>query len=300
MIEATLYGLPMYRVRVPQPQAPTSAVTSTVSTPQSTSVLGLQVVTVTIQPELEPRDTANGKYYSVGGEVWGGPGRPVQPRASVSITGPQLAGGAAAQEPSTAHGALLVDGGYVDEAGFDPHITRPITDVRLPEPAFHAAGWFPAKPFSVNRFGGADRLVMVAGQYNSQGNVERLYHDTTLNVYYSHSDDFTPPAILQADSWQYDSQLYFEVHAFDRSGVHRVAVTYNDGQGYWRTVDLSSDNLGRYWNGALDAPPDRIQYFIQAVDNAGNVAMSANKGLFFEPSSEHYTTFLPLVLREHR
>jgi len=219
--------------------------------------------------------------------VWGAPGRPIQPRATAPVTGPA---------EFTAHGALLVTSTWRTETNFDPLIARPITDVAQPEPDFDVTGWFPAKPFMLNRFGGRDRLVLVAGQYNSALGVERLHDNAELTVYYSQSDDFAPPAIVDVQALQSENRIHFEVRAFDPSGLHRVVVAYDDGYGEWRTMDLIPDRLGTMWSGDLSTSPGRLSFFVQAVDEAGNVSIGANKGLFFEPSFPH-TVFLPLVLR---
>jgi hypothetical protein len=288
MIEATLYGLPMYRVAMPSSQrtAEMDMVSATVSSPQSTAAEALMTVDVTIQPALTRRDTADGSYYSVGGEVWGAPGRPIQPRATAPVTGPA---------EFTAHGALLVTSTWRTETNFDPLIARPITDVAQPEPDFDVTGWFPAKPFMLNRFGGRDRLVLVAGQYNSALGVERLHDNAELTVYYSQSADFAPPAIMDVQALQSESQIHFEVRAFDISGLHRVVVTYNDGQEKWQTIDLAPDRLGTLWSGDLSTSRGWLSFFVQAVDEAGNVAIGVNKGSWFTTPS--YTVFLPVVLK---
>ena len=38
----------------------------------------------------------------------------------------------------------------------------------------------------------------------------------------------------------------------------------------------------------------QLSYFVQAVDGAGNVTVTANKGLFFTPTR---TLYLPLIMR---
>jgi len=92
--------------------------------------------------------------------------------------------------------------------------------VVLPEPDFDATGWFPAKPFLVNRFGDRDRLVVVPGQYRQQGGVERLYNDLELLVYYSEdsNEDFLPPVIWDVQvEWMTDT-LHFKGRCVGRGG----------------------------------------------------------------------------------
>jgi hypothetical protein len=82
----------------------------------------------------------------------------------------------------------------------------------------------------------------------------------------------------------------------DDSGVERVVVAYSLGDGEWRSIDLAYDAGADRWYGelALDEG-ESVSYFVQAVDGAGNVVSSDNKGFFFEPVT--YEISLPLVLR---
>ena len=102
-----------------------------------------------------------------------------------------------------------------------------------------------------------------------------------------------PPAIwaIMADE---SNSVHFEVIASDSSGVRKVVVTYEEGDGEWKTVGLSRGNMGNHWTGDLDASASDLRYFVQAVDWAGNVALAANKGLFFGPPPGE--VFLPLIL----
>jgi hypothetical protein len=48
----------------------------------------------------------------------------------------------------------------------------------------------------------------------------------------------------------------------------------------WRFLDLAR-GTGSVWGGGASVSGERIEYFVQAVDRAGNVAVSTNKGLLF-------------------
>jgi Tol biopolymer transport system component len=48
----------------------------------------------------------------------------------------------------------------------------------------------------------------------------------------------------------------------------------------WRFLDLQRDSGGT-WGGSASTTGTRIEYFVQAVDSSGNVAVSTNKGLLF-------------------
>jgi hypothetical protein len=185
------------------------------------------------------------------------------------------------------------------------------------EPAFEADGWFPAKPFMINRFGERDRLVIVAGQFNREGNVERLYSEMELAVYRSTSDDYAPPVIWEVNVEPVDGGWEFDLLVTDNSGVQRVVVTYEGHS--WRTLDLTQQGVSNRWQGTLSGIGDSVTFFAQAVDKAGNVALETNKRLFFTSQTQNpqmvggitewplslprvgntHLPFLPVVLREY-
>jgi hypothetical protein len=317
--ESTFYGLPMMRVSVPTPHfTPRSAVgeqgqSFSIGEPIYFDNI-LAGITATVQADLEPHVTLSGTYYSVDGEVHGAPGRPLQPRTSAIITGPTT--------HAAGHGVLLLEGQYIDIHPFDPRITRPVTDVTLPEPFFGASGWFPARPWFLNRFGGTDRLVTVLGQYHglpedgtaqrifkmsqwSEG-IERLYTSLDLLVFYSmDEEDFMPPVIWDVMTYQgssagdqtYLDRVFFEAVVSDESGVHRVLITFSLGDGRWQTVDMHRLPGTSHWFGSIPTPPGPLHFFVQAVDGVGNVAIDGNKGLFFEGPQSY--VYLPIVLRDY-
>ena len=82
--------------------------------------------------------------------------------------------------------------------------------------------------------------------------------------------------------------------ADDRSGIVRVVVTIDRG-GVWQSYDLTYDPSLDRWTGEIDGLTGRVNYFVQVVDSAGNIALSENKGAFFEPID--YSAYLPIVLK---
>ncbi|RLC61196.1 MAG: hypothetical protein DRI48_11025, partial [Chloroflexi bacterium] len=290
-IEATLYGLPMYRVSVPTPggrmpsQAP--ATVELLSPVQGTA---LSTVTISLTPDLQPTTTPDGDYYAVNGETQASPGRPVQPVTRTVL--PEFAG-------MTPHDALFLSGRISSRADFDPLISRPVTDTALAEPAYEYAGWYPIKPFTVNRLGDPPRLVVVpAWYYGDEANgIEKLFHEMTFEIYYAAEgeSDFAPPSVWEVKGVVLKNTAIFRVLAQDDSGVERVIVTYSEDGEQWQSSDLNYDSDSGYWKGLLTGLSGQVSYFVQAVDQAGNVGVSVNKGLFFEP--EEHTIYLPLVLR---
>jgi len=296
LIEATLYGLPMYRVSVPNPgaqaQSKEEALVGSLAAAQATA---LSVVPVSITPTLQ-LVTATvdadlvGNYYSVEGEIQASPGRPVQPRTSQDL--PVYSG-------MTPHGVLFLSGSIVDVANFNPLISRPMTDTTLSEPTYDNPAWFPIKPFTVNRLGDADRLVVVPAQYrgSESSGIERLFQQMDFDVYYADEgqSDYVIPDIWKVDGQSFLGKANFQVQAADDSGIVRVLVTYSNDGLHWQSIDLAFNSLTGQWEGEVVGMSKTASYFVQAVDVAGNVSMTANKGLLFEPTL--HEIYLPIVIR---
>jgi hypothetical protein len=233
-----------------------------------------------------------GYYYTADGETHASPGRPTQPLISVDLEDiPQ-------QKP---HAALLWSGHIVNLFDFDPLISRPVTDTALSEPAYDSLSWYPSKPFIVNRLANPARLVVVPAQYQGteQSGTEKLFQKMEFDVYYAHEqeDDFVVPDILKVEALTVQDATSFQVEVEDESGVERVVVTYAEDGEHWQSQDLIYDSLSGTWKGGLIGLSGEVSYFVQAVDGAGNVSMTANKGFFFEPT--RLEVYLPLVLRNH-
>lgn len=316
LIESTLYGVPTYRVNVPVPldatatsadqpadevgtaslaDEPSASIQSTLETDQS----GLTIESLTVTPTLTPIHTADGTYYVADDGAQPMLYRPLQPRVSVDVG---LAG-----SDALAHGALFLGGSYHDISHFDPAITMPVSDTTRYEPQWIYTGWQPGALERLNQFhtpdGIKERLVLILGQFLHTGTVddhvegiERLYDEADYAVYYSTSDDVTPPTVQsvlasrEADTvlqsaagaaLQQTSVLRFVVNVGDASGVERVVVVYTDGSGTWESVELAYDAALDAWTGEVLGLSGEIVFMAQAVDGAGNVAISRSKGLFF-------------------
>jgi hypothetical protein len=175
-----------------------------------------------------------------------------------------------------------------------------VTDTALTEPLFAYEGWYPIKTFAVNQLGNAPRLVVVPAQYtgDEQSGTERLFDSLTFQVTYAAAeiDDFTDPAIWEVKDQLSDTTAAFQVLAQDASGVARVLVTYTVDGTTWQSRALTYNSATGYWQGTVAGLiSGKISYFVQAVDRAGNVNMSTNKGSLFE--IERHDLYLPLVMR---
>jgi hypothetical protein len=142
------------------------------------------------------------------------------------------------------------------------------------------------------------RLVVIPAQYralNDQTGVERRFEEILYTVYYSTSRDTTPPSIWTVRNLSGGSHFTVEVEATDFSGVRRTVVAYTSGDGVWQTADMARDPGDEdFWTATLPLTPT-VEYFVQAVDEAGNVAVSDNKGRYFK--FEPYIFYLPIMFK---
>jgi hypothetical protein len=216
-----------------------------------------------------------------------------------------------------AHGALLVGGTFVDEGGFDPLISRVVTDqlhvasdAELP---FPVEAWYPAQMGTVNRFLSIDgvsheRLVLVPGQFRATTDadhtvgVHRRYTDLVFEVYHApySETDFEPPTIWAVEAVESTGGVRFRVRAEDESGpVARVVVLYRGKEANtWSLLDLAYDPGTGWAEGEAAGLGDAIYYFAQSVDAAGNVALALDHGQAFTGVlARHDLLYLPTVLR---
>ena len=253
---------------------------------------GLASLDVTSAPTFDEVVTARGRFWAVRGS--GGREdpqvtqyRPIQPRTSVAVVAPGL----------VAHGALVTSLASHDIAGVDPVLSTPTTDLAAsaPEAQFGDASW-PARPATITTYdapyGAAQDLVLVPGQFigSSTGGTgrQRLFDRLGVRVLYSPpaNTDYEAPIVDEATGIASGSGVAFSVRASDPNGtVRRVLVGYHDTNGSWRFVDLVGS--GNTWTGggALAAPlaaGQTIEYIVQAVDAAGNVAAASNKAIGYD------------------
>jgi YVTN family beta-propeller protein len=287
--EATLYGLPMRRVQWPAGnvvQRPSKAGYS-IGPAQLDGLYAALPVTLTpalaVVTVTDPLSgSVLGQYYHANGEIQVNPGRPVQPRTSIDLLAALPAGQAA-------HGAMFLGGRYADQAGFDPLVSRIVSDTGASEPPFAIEQWYPSPLHAVNRVQlgsrlASQKLVVMPAQYLAATGVTgtaRLYSELRYEVLHTPltlTGDFLPPAIWQVEVVTSAQTIRFTVTVTDESDIDRVVVAYDDGAGEWRAFDLARDDA-EHWSGA--GPASVRQAVVQAIDPYGNVAISDNKGIYF-------------------
>jgi len=312
MAEFTDYGLPMWSVSAPagaggaatqqlagadalaapQTQAPAapaaSAASNGVITDQAT---GLDAETFSVDPANTPHMTSSGKYWSGPDGVQVTQLRPIQPKQLVSLSG------------ATEHGALLTELSSSDQDCIDPVFARPVVDLSGNEPELPFGDVaFPSKLQTVRTIdtpgGRTQQLVLVTGQFFSrqcstnsdpQVGAQRLFGHVAGRVFRSTSTDYIPPAFQLINATQVGANAAFSVDVTDQTPtgagqVKEVVVGVRSGtQSAWTFVNLaqSASNPTRWTGGVPVSGTNQFEYFAQAVDASGNVAVSTNKGFYF-------------------
>ena len=235
--------------------------------------------------------TGSGTYYTVQSytDTQTIAGRPIQPLVISDVT----------EQDTPARGVVVVAAKYYTVAMDNPVVATLVTDTARTEPAFEYEGWYPTNIVAVNRLGSSDNLVIVPAQFHSTSGVERLYTELTLRVYYTDTEDYMPPSIWSVERTGMGGTATFEVDASDdESGVTEVWISYQDQSGDWSSQDLEYSGNTGLWEGAITNAQEGAGYLVQAVDGAGNVSSSSNKGLYF--AAEPIKIYLPLVMRGTR
>jgi hypothetical protein len=295
-MEAIFYGLPMWRLSAEVAELPEPiAATVTTDTQYDLDVrnyelsLDDQLMQIISVPD-------RGSYYALAGQTQAALVRPIQPKGSIEL---------AAVSGQVAHGALFLSGSYTDYLDFDPILTMPVWTRSVPELNFMFEGWDPARFWSLAQLENADgsfdeRLVIVPGQFDvdeeateaseSTIGTQRLYADLNFDVFYGPANaEFQPPVIgLVQASLVGDGTTLFKVTVEDppdelgrTSDVVHVVVTYTEESGGsdWQNEELILNAGTGKWEGLIDTDVS-IDFFVQAVDGAGNTGMFAGNGYF--------------------
>jgi len=301
-----LYGLPMLRVSLPdRPAAGLAALGAARAggRPAERAAAPEQVkAALWVKPDPYPIaaedlarvQTVDGDYYTFSGlRPWSESGEPVQPKL-VHRVGEHNRDG----QILTLRGAVMTGATYRQLPGFRPLVARAQTlgvaqDDPPAAPAFDPPSWFPTVPVQVH---GADwteqpgglvvgsteaTVLLSAGQYSTCLQSERLFSEILLDDYYTASADRTPPTIQSVAEALAGAATQVTVEVADDGTVLRVAATYDDGRGAWRTVDLALDPGTKRWLGTV---PAGAPYFVQAVDEGGNVSVDDNEGRYHGPA----------------
>ena len=279
---------------------------------QTDPTTGLEIAPVTLSLPILPGSgdlglgqSSNGQYYQVNGAPGGGTQtteyRPIEPLATVPVTEPGL----------IPHGALVTGLSSTDVGDFAPAYSIPAVGSDDTTPPAIGEAAFPGTLQRVATLGtftptGTSQdaeLDLVAGQFfpnpssTTGTGTQRLFTSISAQVYYDSSGplatDYTPPTIDQTQAISTASGFSFGVQTTPSSAgdpVDEVVVLYTDATnpGTWHEVTLAPSGTGN-WTGTSTSASLKIQYIVEAVDAAGNVAVSDNEGVDFNALTETTT-----------
>jgi Tol biopolymer transport system component len=273
--EATMMGLPMYSVGSGTPPAPPQP-----PVPTTDSATGLPSTPFSVNPSFTRVDTANGSYY-VSDDSFAENRRPIEPTARLDITQPGL----------VAHGALITGLTSVDQNGFNAAFSRVVEDLSGFSPELAGDSIFPTKLQWIGTIatltGTRQRLGLFTGQFRSDGTpdaegigTQRRYTSMSGTVFYALPNvaDFSPPSFGPVTVSAVGGNVAFDVNVADDGGaanVKRVFTLYKDATGLWKSVEMSRN--GSRWTGAAPFSGSTVEWFMQAVDGAGNTSVTSNK-----------------------
>ena len=273
--ESTLYGLPMYNVTSSAISYFGSAITANKTQTIQENELQKDGYSYTWAMATPIATTSGNQFYSINGAIAGNEGEPILPKLTNEIT----------NDNKSLHGIVFRGGSYttVDQA---PPLQRfkTTTGHLSPERTFTAPNWYPATFFTPNIVQldtkKKEMLVATAGQYNPNVGQQRIFGNMDFDVFYHERvDDSTKPTVYLTNGTLTDNTATITVTTSDASGVKEVVMAYTDGKGTWNSINLT--NGGETWNGNFAANTE-TEFFIQSVDNAGNVAINDNEGKYFK------------------
>ena len=281
LVEATYFGFPMYRVSglAPVPAAapvPTSQVSA--PTPTAAHIGSIQASEVVITPTLTETAIADqGTQLDWRGNRLVTADRPILPMVQFDA-------------PAGLHGALITELASTDRANFNPDFANVKVDSASKELERETGDViFPAAPHGVTR----SKVLFVPAQFRTTNakagtGTLRQFTKAKVKLLTSSSDDFIKPRISAVQGLRVTTDridltvVTTDVTPHGPGSVVQVVVPVFDESGTWKFAHLARDPGTDTWRGSVNVVGRRAQYGVQAVDAAGNVGMSFNKGDLFD------------------
>jgi len=249
--------------------------------------------------DLSSLSTDDGNYFSLYGSTNADADEPVQPLYFRDIS----------VASAEARSVVLLGATIASTTeNFDPLVGTPINEfVSDAEAALDSSfGWYPPSPVEVTALNGESNLLTQLSQFNASSNELRLLSNIEAEVYYSTSTDQTPPQIMVVDGLYSTAtqKIQVKVGVVDASGMREVTVSYIEDTRQTSTtiksVKLTFDASSQKWRGSFPGNINSV-FFIQAVDNAGNLLTANNKGNYYRAASERAERsnfiYLPIIRR---
>jgi uncharacterized delta-60 repeat protein len=290
LTEATMFGLPMWRLGNAAPAPAPTAVPTSID-----AATGLPVAAVTVTPTFgSPTSTGEGSFYALDGQVLTTNGRPIQPLTTIDVTQPSATG--------VARDGVITELVSSDVTGFDPVFARPVVDDASSESELDSTNVaFPSSLVAVTDLrspqGRRQNLVVVPARFQGTGRdaqgdavgIERLFSKVKTDVYYSNASDLFDPDILSTQAVRVGTATTFVVRTTDRTDVGAgqvkrvVVMAHDESSNVWKKVELVQDGSDpQRWTGGAAFAGELIEYSAQAVDQSGNVAGTWNKAVLHE------------------
>jgi hypothetical protein len=157
--------------------------------------------------------------------------------------------------------------------------------------------------------GNKGQVVLYPAQYQARGlgaGVLRAFDEFRLRIYYDDTgvSDWRAPVIRRVDTVPGVNQVQLTVEVVDPdpgagevTGVAEVVLAYSSDGVSWKSDVGLKKGANNIWTGIIGLPvgvlPGDLVFIVQAVDGAGNVAYSANKGELY--SGAESVVYLPFV-----
>ena len=271
VLEATLFGLPMFGVNLPTGRtgAPGGGAGSITPTPVAggpAATLGLATNDLSVQTPLTsppPRvldviestgvtGTVNATWLEGPDGVVTNPAEPALPKDIVDVT--------ATSDDLVLRGVGFRGGTYTDTSNVLPLTGAPTTELRGVHAPFVSPVFYPMRMWTSNYFGefdsGGTNLIVTPVQHRSdpghaQRSIRRVFSDLDLRLFYAdaptllggiHADAALAdaPTIVDVDATPDGSDILFSalVVGDPSAAIHEVWVAWTDGTGTWAPLDL--------------------------------------------------------------
>jgi sugar lactone lactonase YvrE len=304
LVQATLYGLPMFSVNLNGRNPVTS--TSVVGTPTTvttgpgagnlatfdysyTSTLTARSKTITNSLSNQPIQAG---YFEGANGISLNNLDPVLPLELKNVSSPNR----------ILYGVGFRGGTFTDQTNYFPLTASPATEYGRSRGTFGSPNFYPTRLWNINYGGalsdGAIRLMLNPAQYRSaaQGSptgTSRKYNTMNLRLYYVNAAGNaivdSAPSIKATSAIVTGTTITFNalVDAGLTTGVQEAWITYyweGDTNGSWQSVNLTPNSEGVY-SGTLAIPGGRnyqnLRYIVQAASGIGQVGISTNNGAYY-------------------
>ncbi len=248
--------------------------------------------------QIDTLSTDSGQYLSLYGSTHADADEPVQP----------LHFGDISLNQAEARSVVILGATIASTTqNFDPLVGTPVNEYVDRSSSAEASldssfGWYPPSPVQVTSNDGESMILTQLGQFNANSKELRLFGSIDTEVYYSTSADQLAPEITVVDGLYNAAtqKVNVKVGAVDASGIKEVIVSYVETESAitLKSIKLTFDAGSQKWRGSFTGDSNS-RFYIQAVDNAGNVYTASNKGNYYRPASERGISstnlYLPII-----